>query len=154
MNAPPGELVAALRSLMPVYGYDRVPLGLVLAQSALETGYWSSPVYVNGRNAFGLRRARVRPTIAVGVYAGHAAYRSLTDSARDYLDRQRAFGIPNTGDPGAYVSATVRSGYATASNYGPTWMGVYRDRFREGGAPDHGAVLALFVALGLYAATQ
>ena len=154
MNAPPGELVAALRAWLPVYGFDRVPLGLVLAQSALETGNWSSSLYRNGRNAFGLRRASVRPTPAVGVYAGHAAYLSLTDSVRDYLDRQRAFGIPNTADPAAYVAATVRSGYATARNYGTAWMGVYRSRFLDySPAPAGGGVLFL-VALGLYAATR
>lgn len=151
MNAPPVELVDALRALLPEYGYDRVPLGLVLAQSALETGYWSSPVFRNARNAFGLRRARVRPTPAVGVYQGHAAYRSLTDSVRDYLDRQRAFRIPNTANVNEYVNATVRSGYAAATNYGPTWLSVYRSRFSDGAPEPSGVGLALFVALGLYA---
>lgn len=156
MNAPPGELVAALRDLAPVYGFDRVPLGLFLAQSALETGWWSSRVYRYGRNAFGLRLARVRPTPAVGEFERHARYLSLTDSARDYLDRQRAYRIPNTSDPSAYVAATVRSGYATASRYGASWLDLYRRSFLDyAPAPGlDGVGVLLVLSLAVYAASD
>ena len=140
---------------MPRYGYGAVPLGLVLAQSALETGYWSSPVFLTGRNAFGLRLARVRPTPAVGIFEGHAAYNSLRDSVADYLDRQRVFGIPATDDPALYVSETVASGYPTALNYGATWLNVYRDGFVDYVAPaGAGGLLAVALALLVLSAAQ
>jgi len=129
MNEAPQALVSAVIAYGAQYGFDRVPLGLVLAQSALESAYWTSDVYRNGNNAFGLRLASVRDTPAVGVYAGHAQYLNLQDSAMDYWDRQSAFGIPNTSDPSAYVAATVDSGYATSPNYGASWLDVDRDRF-------------------------
>jgi flagellum-specific peptidoglycan hydrolase FlgJ len=150
MRAAPPELVAAVERYAMANGFGAVPLGLVLAQSALESAWWSSDVYVNGRNAFGLRLPRRRPTVAVGEYAGHARFSSVADSARDYWERQRAFGIPNTGNPAEYVAATVASGYATATNYGAAWLNVYRDRFADYDPPalvaDGGPIV---VALGL-----
>lgn len=146
---PPPELVSAVLVYAARYGYDRVPVGLILAQSALETGYWSSDVFRNGNNAFGLRLASVRDTPAVGEYAGHARYLSLSDSALDYFDRQEAFNIPDTYDPAAYVAATVASGYATAGNYGPTWLQVYRERFDEFSPGVVAGAGASVLALGL-----
>jgi len=67
MNEAPQALVSAVIAYGAQYGYDRVPLGLVLAQSALESAYWTSDVYRNGNNAFGLRLASARDTPAVGV---------------------------------------------------------------------------------------
>lgn len=157
MNAPPPVLVEAVKRYAVVNGFDRVPLGLVLAQSALETGYWSSDVYVHGRNAFGLRLPRVRPSVAVGVYAGHAQFLSIADSARDYWERQRAFDIPNTSDPLQYVAATVQSGYATATNYGPAWMAVYRERFADmdgGGVVADAGPFVVALAVGLLIASH
>ena len=152
MNAPPAELVAALRALAPAYGFGRVPLGLFLAQSALETGYWSSDVFRHGNNAFGLRRARVRPTPAVGIYAGHAQYLSLTDSVKDYLDRQRAFRIPDTSSAEVYVEATVASGYATATRYGSSWLSLYADRFASFAATNPTVLPLVAAGLGLWLA--
>lgn len=115
----PAALVAALVDLAPAYGYDRIPLGLFLAQSDLETGGWTSDLFTVANNAWGMKLATVRPTPAVGTYAGHARYDTVRDSVVDYLDRQRAFGIPN--DPARYMAATVASGYATDPDYLAKW---------------------------------
>jgi len=152
MNAPPVALVSAVMARAAEYGFSRVPVGLVLAQSALETAWWSSDVYRNGNNAFGLRLASVRDTPAVGTYAGHAQYLNVQDSAWDYWDRQAAFDIPNTSDAAAYVAATVSSGYATASNYGPAWLDVYAQHF-GGYVPDvYAGAGASVLLLGVLAA--
>lgn len=118
MNAPP-ELVAALVDLAPVYGYDRIPLGLFVSQSDLETDTWTSDLYRQANNAWGMKLPTVRPTPAVGTFEGHARYLSVRDSVADYLARQRAFGIPN--DPARYMAATVASGYATDPDYLAKW---------------------------------
>jgi flagellum-specific peptidoglycan hydrolase FlgJ len=152
MNSAPVSLVSAVVSRADQYGYNRVPLGLVLAQSALETGYWTSDVFRNGNNAFGMRLASVRDTPAVGVYAGHAKYLNLQDSAWDYWDRQHAFDIPNTADVQEYVRATVASNYATDPNYGAKWLAVYDQAFGDYVPNASGGGLAGAVALGLVAA--
>ena len=150
MNAAPPVLVGAIRSLAPAYGFGSVPLGLILAQSALETGWFSSSSFLVANNCFGLRRARLRRSPAVGVYLGHARYSSIVDSVADYFDRQRYFDIPDTTDPDLYVAATVASGYATAANYGPTWLQIYRQRFA--GVGSFGSPVPLVLLLSLYAA--
>ena len=120
----PAPLVLALSSLRKDYGFGAVPLAVFLAQSALETRSFDSASYRIGLNAFGMRRARVRPTPAVGDYLGHARYLTVGDGVADYLDRQRAYAIPNTSDPGRYIAATAASGYATAPNYAAAWSGL------------------------------
>ena len=62
-----------------------------------------------------------RPTLATGENRGHAVYNSVADSVRDYVLRQRNFGIPDTGNVSTYMRETVESGYATDPNYLRKW---------------------------------
>jgi flagellum-specific peptidoglycan hydrolase FlgJ len=122
--------VVNVATVAQVAGYGRIDPALIVAQSVLETGWFTSPVFREGNNAFGLRLPRIRPTTAIGTFQGHAAYNSLADCVHDYFLRQRYFGISN--GP-LYVDDTIRSGYATDPRYRLKWLDLYADR---AGMPD------------------
>ena len=56
----------------------------VLAQARLETGNFTSDIFKENHNLFGMKVAGKRPTSAVGVHRGHAQYRDWKDSVIDY----------------------------------------------------------------------
>ena len=56
----------------------------VLAQARLETGNFTSDIFKENHNLFGMKVAGKRPTSALGVHRGHAQYRDWKDSIVDY----------------------------------------------------------------------
>lgn len=56
----------------------------VLAQARLETGNFSSDIFKENHNLFGMKLAGKRPTSAIGINRGHAKYRNWKDSVVDY----------------------------------------------------------------------
>ncbi|MBC8054079.1 MAG: glucosaminidase domain-containing protein [Sphingobacteriaceae bacterium] len=56
----------------------------VLAQARLETGNFTSDIFKENHNLFGMKVAGKRPTSAVGIHRGHAQYRDWKDSVIDY----------------------------------------------------------------------
>jgi flagellum-specific peptidoglycan hydrolase FlgJ len=107
------------------YGYGMVDPWLIAAQAMLETGNFTSAIFRENRNLFGLKVPRQRPTFAIGENRGHAVFADHRDCIEDYFERQRYFDIPNTRNVHEYVNATVRSGYAEADNYAAAWMSRY-----------------------------
>lgn len=57
---------------------------VVLLQSRLETGYYTSDIFLNGNNLFGMKYPAFRPSVATGVYKDHARYEHWSDSVIDY----------------------------------------------------------------------
>ncbi len=65
--------------------YERIKYqDMVLLQSQLETGYYTSDIFLNGHNCFGMRFPNRRPTVATGIYKEHAQYAHWYDSVIDY----------------------------------------------------------------------
>lgn len=56
----------------------------VIAQARLETGNFTSDIFKENHNLFGMKVAGKRPTSAIGVHRGHAQYRDWKDSVIDY----------------------------------------------------------------------
>lgn len=56
----------------------------VLAQAKLETGNFTSAIFRENHNLFGMKVAEKRPTSAIGINRGHAQYRNWRDSVIDY----------------------------------------------------------------------
>lgn len=56
----------------------------VLAQARLETGNFTSDIFKENHNLFGMKVAGKRPTSAIGTHRGHAQYRNWKDSVLDY----------------------------------------------------------------------
>lgn len=58
---------------------------IVYKQAIIETGWFTSELFTDANNIFGMRMPRVRPTTAIGEYDYHAAYTHWYDSIKDYI---------------------------------------------------------------------
>lgn len=58
---------------------------IVLSQAALETGFFSSDIFYENNNLFGMKQPRVRPNNVQGTNRGHAIYDHWTCSVDDYI---------------------------------------------------------------------
>lgn len=57
---------------------------IVLAQAKQETGHFTSSVFKENNNLFGMKEAKVRINIARGTDRGHAYYHNWAESVMDY----------------------------------------------------------------------
>jgi flagellum-specific peptidoglycan hydrolase FlgJ len=57
---------------------------VALSQARLETGNFTSEIFKENHNLFGMKMAEQRPTSAIGINRGHAAYTSWQESVVDY----------------------------------------------------------------------
>jgi len=64
---------------------------IVLAQARLETGNFTSDIFYNNNNLFGMKKAYSRPTTASGVRKDHATYSHWKESLVDYALYSSAF---------------------------------------------------------------
>lgn len=81
---------------------------IVLLQSRLETGFYSSDIFLNANNLFGMKYPSRRPTVATGTYKEHAKYDHWSDSVVDYVLWQeyyqsRGYMIEEGGDNDSYL---------------------------------------------------
>lgn len=126
---------ATVATRAQVFGFGRIPVSVIVAQAALETGTFTSAIFRENNNAFGLKEPRIRPTTATGTNRGHATFASVDECITDYFLRQRYFGIDN--GP-RYIADTVESGYAEARNYAQAWSRLIEQR---AGMPTPGAAI-------------
>ncbi|MES3016878.1 MAG: glucosaminidase domain-containing protein [Bacteroidota bacterium] len=56
----------------------------VLSQAILETGNFTSDIFKENHNLFGMKVAGSRPTSAIGTNRNHAQYRNWKESVMDY----------------------------------------------------------------------
>lgn len=73
---------ANLISLMNSIGIAHADI--VLAQAKLETGNFTSKVFIENNNLFGMRLAKQRETTAIGEQYNHAMYGGWKQSVMDY----------------------------------------------------------------------
>lgn len=64
---------------------------IVLAQSILESGHYSSKTFLENNNPFGMKLSWNRPTTALGIKNGYAYYNSLRDAIIDYAFMQSSY---------------------------------------------------------------
>lgn len=88
---------------------------IVLAQSKLETGDFTSKIFVENHNLFGMREARVRVNIARGTQYNHAYYNNWYESVYDYAFYQSTY-LSKLKTEEEYFQYLGES-YAEASNY-------------------------------------
>lgn len=72
------DLVAYLKELNVKYPH------IVLAQAKLETGNFTSLIFKQNNNLFGMKQAKSRATTCKGTFFNHAIYNSWKDSVLDY----------------------------------------------------------------------
>ena len=64
---------------------------IVYAQAVVETGRFSSDIFLLNNNLFGMKRARIRCNLARGTQRGHAYYEHWSESVIDYALYQNAY---------------------------------------------------------------
>jgi len=89
---------------------------IVFTQAKLETGNFSSDLFVNGCNLFGMRYPAVRDTYATGVYKYHASYNTWVSSVKDIVLWQDWY-IEKGFDLSNYLVFLQRVGYAKDKQY-------------------------------------
>ena len=88
---------------------------IVLAQSIVETGHWTSKIFLENHNLFGMKEAYVRVHTARGTQYGHAYYEDWEESVYDYAFYQcRYLGAIRTEDE---YFKNLSNSYAEAPNY-------------------------------------
>lgn len=88
---------------------------VVYAQAVLETGRFSSKIFKQNNNLFGMKQARMRATTNAGTESGHAVYKSWRESVLDYAMYQCAF-LSRIRTEEAYYTY-LRENYAEDPNY-------------------------------------
>jgi uncharacterized FlgJ-related protein len=77
-------------SLLKNAGFTPEMSRMIFAQAAHETGNFTSDIFKENNNLFGMKLARVRKTTAIGENRGHAVYKSVEDCIADYWLYNRA----------------------------------------------------------------
>lgn len=96
---------------------------IVMAQCILESGEFTSDIFINGNNCLGMKVPGQRPTFAVGVYRNHAKFRSWHDCIADYALWQSAYGRGLSDD--AYLALLDRI-YAEDGSYAGKLKSIIR----------------------------
>lgn len=88
---------------------------IVLAQAKLESGSFTSKIFKQNHNMFGMRMPKQRPTTAIGEEDGFAVYRDWVDCLYDYSLYQ-AYTIQAVDDEAEYF-ARLEDKYCTDTGY-------------------------------------
>lgn len=75
-------------------GLSLITAQFAFAQAAHETGNFTSVVFLSNNNCFGMKLPVKRPTTAVKSMLGHAWYKTIEDSAKDFALYYKYVGLP------------------------------------------------------------
>ena len=96
----------------------------ITQQSVLETGNFTSKIFNDFNNGFGMGVPRIRKSLRIGDYLASngerfSTYKNFEDSVADYLLYAEYFNMPtNFNRPEQFVDFLVSKGYATDPDYG------------------------------------
>jgi len=90
---------------------------IVLAQTKIETGNFTSAIFKQNHNLFGMKKARIRPTTSLGIKRGHAYYDKWESSVEDYGYYQAYQGLAKVNSDEEYYNLLAQLGYAEDPNY-------------------------------------
>lgn len=123
-NFSEDKLIKLLKTLNVKYPH------IVLAQAKIESGHYTSKIFKENHNLFGMKEARVRINTANGTQYNHAYYSNWRESVYDYAFYQcRYLGRVNTEQE--YFTYLGQS-YAEAPNYVQTLkVMIEREKLRE-----------------------
>ena len=95
---------------------------IVLAQSILETGHWTSTIFEENHNLFGMKQARSRIRTAKGTQLNHAYYDNWKESVYDYAFYQSRY-LSKINSEKEYFAA-LDATYAEATDYSETLKSI------------------------------
>ena len=87
---------------------------IVLAQAKLESNNYSSRIFIENNNLFGMKEANVRITTAEGTQYKHARYETWQESVLDYILWQNRYGSKCKTEQQYY---SLLNGYAEDPDY-------------------------------------
>jgi len=102
------KLVRKLKELNIKYPH------IVLAQAKLESNNYSSRIFIENNNLFGMKEARVRVNLAKGTQHKHAYYNTWQESVLDYAFWMSTYGSKCKTEQQYY---NLLNGYAEDTNY-------------------------------------
>jgi len=115
------EVDELIMEVLKSLGYTNLQATWMVAQAKHETGNYTSAIFKENNNLFGMKLAKVRDKTATGENRGHAVYETLEDSIEDldlWFDYHK--GLPSEIETVEQYSEWVRSkGYYedTYDNY-------------------------------------
>lgn len=89
----------------------------VLAQAVLETGNFTSDIFKENHNLFGMKVAGSRPTSAIGTNRNHAKYRNWKESVMDYALFQSFIIAKLPSNNKTEYRSYIQKFYSTTSDY-------------------------------------
>ena len=117
------KLVEKLKELNVKYPH------IVLAQAKLESNNYSSRIFIENHNLFGMKEARVRVNLAKGTQYKHAYYNTWQESVLDYAFWAATYGSKCKTEDQYY---TLLSGYAEDKGYQAKLKNIIkRDNLKE-----------------------
>lgn len=107
------ELAEYLIQYLSDAGYDPAMAKMIVAQSRHETGNYTSKLFQDWNNPWGMMHPLKRTTASAGANpSGFATYENLDDAARDYVYYLQALGYNQSyPDVRAFVSELKKKGY-------------------------------------------
>lgn len=96
------------------------------AQAALETGHFTSNIYLRGNNLFGMRQSVIRDRWWSDSISGHAAYTHHIMSVLDRIDWDMWHNIRYK-DFHLYTHTVQDHGYATDREYLIKWQKLFEN---------------------------
>lgn len=96
---------------------------IVLAQSIIETGHWTSKIYRENHNLFGMKEARSRVSTAQGTQYNHALYSHWRESVYDYAFYQARY-MGGVRTEAEYFQALDASYARTDGSYSAALKGI------------------------------
>ncbi len=108
----------------------------VLSQAILETGNFTSDIFKENNNLFGMKVAGSRPTSAIGTHRNHAQYRNWKESVMDYALFQSFIIAKLPSNNKQEYRTYIQKFYSTTSDY------LVRIDKAMGNNPVFGSILA------------
>lgn len=102
-------LIEVIKSCNIKYPY------IVLAQAKLETGNYTSNIFKENHNLFGMKQARVRVTTSESTKNGYAYYRNWINSVYDYAMYQANTSCLTENEKDYFIKLNDK--YASDTNY-------------------------------------
>ena len=112
-------IIIVFKMLARMLGYSNEVFNYMYCQSMLETGNFTSEIYRENKNCFGMKKPQLRPNLVIGENRGHAIYSSKLDSWLDLFIRHNYFGISTAAkrDVNKYAQFLIVSNYAEDTEY-------------------------------------
>ncbi len=71
-------------TILTELGVDKETVKIIIAQAMHESANFTSKIFVENNNCFGMKEAKVRPNLCTGTNRGHATYNTVEDGIIDY----------------------------------------------------------------------